>query len=547
MAEQIETYWTAGFLNERFPAPVSPLGWSVVGEQFDEYALREPLRYMGYRDADRIPTTRLVHGHPYVNVLIFEIFYKPFPERFVPADAVRYFPEGDTNRRKKAPYPSGMLDPKLIGALLAHFVRDPLNWSPLNAQVWDSYTRRHDQRVAALNAQLAEAGSPAEILAVAEGARGANADLLKIHRWSLTYADIFYQWLAGMSGAAAQSLISDQNNITRQMNAELAELGGLARRMGLALDSAEGIAAAQGNPEFGRALEGFLRVHGHRSFSLDIARPTFADDPAQALRMLHTAPETSRNAEDWRLTRERVRNGLPLWEKPVFELVLGFARRYALLRENQRYYWHKSLAVSRRAYLRLADYLCADQVIDARDYVFYATQGELADYFGGRLTAERLATLIRERREAWDRYGDEYRRAPARAYPAFLKGDTPIEREQEPVRESWRGRGVSPGQGEGAVHVILDASELNRVQAGEVLVAPATDPGWTPVFARLSGLVLERGGILAHGAIVAREHHLPAVAGIPHITQELQDGDWVAVDGTEGTVRRIRSQATGHR
>ncbi len=108
MADTTETYWTAGFLNERFPAPVSPLGWSVVGKQFEEYALREPLRYMGYSGANTIEATRLVHGHPYVNVLIWQIFYKPFPEAFVPADAVRYFPDGDTSWRLRAPTPQAL-------------------------------------------------------------------------------------------------------------------------------------------------------------------------------------------------------------------------------------------------------------------------------------------------------------------------------------------------------------------------------------------------------------------------------------------------------
>ncbi len=84
-----ETFWTAGFLNERFPAPVSPLGWSVVGALFERYALRDPLRFMGYPAAETIPATRLVHGHPYTNVLIFQILYNPFPAARVPADAVR--------------------------------------------------------------------------------------------------------------------------------------------------------------------------------------------------------------------------------------------------------------------------------------------------------------------------------------------------------------------------------------------------------------------------------------------------------------------------
>ncbi len=539
MSDQEDIFWAAGFLDERFSAPVSPLGWSIIGAIFDRYALRDPLRFMGYPDWERIPATRLYHGHPYANVLIFQIIYNPFPDWLVPADAVRYFPGGDLSWRRRAPYPRSIFNPRLLLSLAAHLLADPINWSPLNFWWWDGYTHVHDRRAAELGRRLDLAAGPQEILAVAAGANRVHAAFASIHRWSLTYADIFYKLLAALAGESAQILLSDVPNMTSRLNSDLRQLGNLAAMLGLSLDSSESTRAALQNREFAAALAPVLGLHGHRSFSLDVAAPTFREEPDQFLQLLRKEPQ--RRQVDWRDTRDQVRRHLAFWKRPLFDLVLTLARRYATLREDQRYYWHKSLAVSRRAYLLLAGHLLAAGIIHSGEDIFCATAAEIASFFQDELSASALAEGIDRRRAAWVVYSDEFFKSPTRAYPAFLKGDTPLEKHMRAQGDTWRGRGVSPGQARGPARVILEAANLGHVAEGEILVAPATDPGWTPVFPRLAGLVLERGGVLAHGAIVAREYHLPAVAGITNITLEVADGDWIEVDGTRGTVRRLPS------
>jgi pyruvate,water dikinase len=83
--------------------------------------------------------------------------------------------------------------------------------------------------------------------------------------------------------------------------------------------------------------------------------------------------------------------------------------------------------------------------------------------------------------------------------------------------------------------VILDPQDAELVP-GEILVAPSTDPGWTPLFLTAAGLVMEVGGAMAHGAIVAREYGIPAVVGVPQATERIKTGDRITVDGTAGTV-----------
>ncbi len=90
---------------------------------------------------------------------------------------------------------------------------------------------------------------------------------------------------------------------------------------------------------------------------------------------------------------------------------------------------------------------------------------------------------------------------------------------------------------EGPVRVVCDASEFGKLRAGEVLVAPYTNPAWTPLFQRAVAVVVDTGAAGSHAAIVAREYGIPAVMGTIAGTETLRDGEWVQVDGTRGVVQ----------
>jgi pyruvate,water dikinase len=98
---------------------------------------------------------------------------------------------------------------------------------------------------------------------------------------------------------------------------------------------------------------------------------------------------------------------------------------------------------------------------------------------------------------------------------------------------------ASGGRASGPVRVLHSIDEYDRVQIGDVLVAPMTAPAWTPLFDRLAAIVTDTGGVAAHASIVAREYGLPAVVGTADATRRLRDGDMVEVDGSAGLVRRL--------
>ena len=528
MQNDDEILWTSGFFNERFPAPISPLGWSHIGPFIEEFGLRDPLRCLGYPHAETIPLTRLWHGHPYANARAFQIFYKVFPDSILPEDAYRYFPDGDVSLRQRVPYPSWIDAPRLLFSLLRTFITDPFNVSPLNNyRHWARYTREHAARMAALRARcdaLTHA-EPREIFDALRDAGQLHCGVLRIHRWSLTDADLTFGLLKRLVAAwidrahaddIAARLVADVPNKTMEVDAALRKISNLKSPIP--------------NPK----LQTFLTEHGHRSFSLDLAIPTFAEEPAQILKLLQATKDESEPSSSVLRPSSWVK-------KAIFDWVLALARHYIALREDQRYYWQKSLAVARRLYLLLAEHLVADGVIAERDMIFYATHAELANYFNAKLPKTELAQTLTARQAEWRVYQHEFEQSPTTSYPAFLRGNVPLDRVGRPPARpaQWRGRAISPGVARGIARVVQSANELSRVQRGDILVAPATDPAWTPVFARLAGLVVERGGVLSHSAVVAREYHVPAVAGIPNIVNEIRDGELIEVNGSLGAVRRV--------
>jgi pyruvate,water dikinase len=150
------------------------------------------------------------------------------------------------------------------------------------------------------------------------------------------------------------------------------------------------------------------------------------------------------------------------------------------------------------------------------------------------LRGAELKGLVADRRRLYDR---ELRR---RHIPRLLLSDgTDVEAAmmaKAPSSDGLAGTPASAGTATGTVRVILDPVGAH-LEPGEILVAPSTDPGWTPLFLTAGALVMEMGGVISHGAVVAREYGIPAVVGVPDATTRLRTGQTVTVDGAAGTVR----------
>jgi pyruvate,water dikinase len=290
-------------------------------------------------------------------------------------------------------------------------------------------------------------------------------------------------------------------------------------------------------------LDRFLSEFGHRATAeADFVVPRWAQDPAPILQQVRyllehgaivsreTALRRRRDAE------QEIRSARPLWWPVIRWLAAGLRRSWSL-RELA-----KSALVAiglplRQLFLEAGRNLTASGHLDCAEQVFHLSHLDLVawleGYWDGR-GAREISEDRRIRREAWLRAappptipGEESQPCPAFAPPPSSRGDR------------WQGIAVAAGSAEGVARIVLNPGDGANLGNGEILVAPSTDPGWTPLFLRASAIVMQTGGFLSHGAIVAREYGLPAVVNIPGLLDQVREGDWLVVNGDEGTVTRV--------
>jgi pyruvate,water dikinase len=204
-------------------------------------------------------------------------------------------------------------------------------------------------------------------------------------------------------------------------------------------------------------------------------------------------------------------------------------RAFIGYREYPKYGMVSRYFVYKQALLEEAERLVQAQVLREREDIFYLTFQELHDVARTRQVDDRL---IRQREEAFRSY-----RAlePPRVFTSEGEVIAGTYRRDELPHGALVGLPVSAGTIEGRARVISDMAQAD-LEAGDILVTAYTDPSWTPVFVAIAALVTEVGGLMTHGAVIAREYGLPAVVGVEHATRLIRDRQHIRVNGTDGYV-----------
>ncbi|WP_017592845.1 PEP/pyruvate-binding domain-containing protein [Nocardiopsis potens] len=350
-------------------------------------------------------------------------------------------------------------------------------------------------------------------------------------------------------GEVAEVLQGVPHNVTTEMDLALWRLAEQVRAVPAAarplLDASPEESAAryaEGTlPEpLASGLDGFLAVYGHRAVAeIDLGAPRWSEDPRHVLGVLGNylrledpaaAPGTrfaaGAAAAEARLGRLAGRAG-PV-RGPLVRFALGRVRALVGLRELPKFTIVLALAGARRRLREVGAALAAEGALDRAEDVFFVT---LAEARAGLAGAD-LREAADRRRRAYDRESAR-RRLPR----VILSDGTEPEAVAAPAPASGAaltGVPASPGTASGPARVVLDPAGA-RIEPGEILVCPSTDPGWTPLFLTAGGLVMEMGGANSHGAVVAREYGIPAVVGVARATELIPDGAGVTVDGTSGT------------
>ncbi len=311
---------------------------------------------------------------------------------------------------------------------------------------------------------------------------------------------------------------------------------------------------APGGKAFSDAFEACLETYGHGSQTWwELHEPAWGEHPGPALRLLAGfAPDPARGpaAAHARARAERVETTarceaeLPDDDaRTRFRSLLAGAADYVFVIEGRAHWQQNCVGALRPACLVLGRQLAARGALATPEDVFHLSLDELS------LLAMAASPPLREtvdaRKADCDRWaaldppltiGHPPPEAPA-PVPNFsmLMFGGPAERSDDPAL--LKGVGASPGTVRGRARVVFSIADAERLQPGDVLVCPFTSPAWTPLFAMAGAIVTDRGGVLSHAAIEAREYALPCVVGTETGTRSIPDGATVTVDGLAGTVR----------
>ena len=230
---------------------------------------------------------------------------------------------------------------------------------------------------------------------------------------------------------------------------------------------------------------------------------------------------------------ERLR-GLPDGERKAEEVdeKIHRVRTFIGYREYPKYGMVSRYFVYKQALLEEAGHFVRAGVLREQEDIFYLTFQELHDVVR---TNEVDDELIRRRKDAFASYGAL---TPPRVLTSEGEGISGSYRRDDVPAGALVGLPVSAGKVEGRARVILDFADAD-LEPGDILVTAYTDPSWTPLFVAVAGLVTEVGGLMTHGAVIAREYGLPAVVGVEHATRLIKDGERIRVDGTDGYVEIV--------
>jgi pyruvate,water dikinase len=372
--------------------------------------------------------------------------------------------------------------------------------------------------------------------------------------------DQIQNWL-GEKNVADTLTQSVPNNVTSEMGLALLDVADVVRPRPDVVaflqqvesdDFLDALPSVPGGREARAAIVAWLDKYGMRCVGeIDITRPRWAEHPSAIVPMIlgnvknfeqgagrrrfEQGLQEAEKKEQQVLRRVRA---LPDGERKADETkrMIDRVRTFAGYREYPKYAMVKRYFIYKKALLNEADRLVRDQVLADREDIYYLSLQELREVVRTHRADEQVISRRKE----------EFRVNQTLTPPRVITS------EGEAVSGSYRredlpagalvGLAVSAGMVEGRARVVLDVADA-RLEPGDVLVTTYADPSWTPLFVAIAGLVTEVGGLMTHGAVIAREYGLPAVVGVENATRLIRDGQRVRVHGTEGYVEFLSQVA----
>ena len=423
--------------------------------------------------------------------------------------------------------------------------------------------RRLERRLAVSRVKDFEVMPYQEVLEWMEESRRYRQEIIALHITASQFAVVFHdflrkltaRWLGDEHGSLASRLVTGLQNIESagpalgiwdlsRMVLESERLRDVFRKS----EPGEIMGALQGGgcdeERFLSALKDFLLRFGYRSvFEAELMLPNWDDDPSFVFAMIQNYLDTDPAFNPRELARRQqgereaaYRQALSMLGGPrrwLFRFLLGQAQRYIALREYTKATLITGIAQIKKELHALSRRFAREGVVKEPGDMFFLTMEEVQALAAGGGADLDVPSLVSRRREEYERNRKVVLPEYSRGRPRPLTGSD-LERSGEV--EVLEGIAVSPGRVTGPARVITDPRSRARIEPGEILVAPVTDAAWTPLFVTAAAIVVDVGGPLSHGSIVAREYGIPGVLNVGVATRIIRDGQVLTVDGDRGKV-----------
>ncbi|MGH7166893.1 MAG: PEP-utilizing enzyme, partial [Nitrospiraceae bacterium] len=551
--------WSRANFKETMPEVPSPLGLAFL-QEFMEHNILRHYRELGCTIPPGLSSVRIIQGRPFINVTLFQSFMAQL--RGDPALITEQMGGEGT------PFQSQGAPPRLpwwkllrAGLVMERKIRRAARRAP----VWFAEMKRMADIA---RDRPSDSLTPPELLARLDrlGRRLHEADVTLAIVGGVSQGLQALQFLlARWAGDGWRSLLNTAlqglgDVVTARQILWLRDLAELAREDGraraffsnepFAPDTYRDRLAGTG---FLRELDRYLDAFGHRALGeSDVMAPRFRERPDYLLgviRAMVKGPASPRSAEVLRrheaarqgaLQELRRRFGPRPLRWAVFSWWYRRLCRSLALREANRHHLMYFTATVRQLMLLIGQHFVTRGILASPDDVFF-------------LTPDEMRTLVVDHGQDWkglisgrrsERARNEALSVPDVAGPGTRLSQALSDWDQEGADRkigTARGLPISAGYAEGPARLLLRPEDAEKVRHGDILVVPVIDPGMAPLFGLAAGLIVEMGGTLSHGAIIAREYGIPAIANIPRVTLLLRDGERVAVDASLGVITRLSS------
>ena len=302
------------------------------------------------------------------------------------------------------------------------------------------------------------------------------------------------------------------------------------------------------NKEFNSLLEEYMQKFGDRTVhELKLEALTLREDPLFLIRMVYSISMTKEVTEHSKrnISEEQKKIYEDLKISPLKKFILkktvSYAKKFIRLRENLRYERTKVFGMVRKIMKKMGTYLKEENIIVHERDVFYLTIDEIFGLIDGALIDTDLKKLIDLRKEKYKEYEEEAV-LPDRFLTRGFLGENfyyeDLTGNEQGDKNILKGTGCSKGVVKGKVKIVLNPMNT-EVEDGDIVVTKSTDPSWVMVFPLLKGLIVEKGSLLSHSAIISREMNIPAIVGVQGATTSLKTGDFVQFDGSTGIIKKL--------